>query len=325
MKIVVLDGYLLGFGGRSWEPIARHGEFAYHDMTTAQDDVASVIGNADAVYTNRCPVSAETIGRCPNLKMICSFGTGYNQIDLDAANRRGIVVCNIPSYGRGAVAQMAAALLFAIVRNVSAFDHYVKTVGWTSPDDPEICSIRQMELTGKTIGILGMGDIGYAVAKIAMAMDMKVLAYRRRPDLSLENEQLRFVDLDTLLRESDILSLHCPLTGETRGMINREALAKMKDGAILINTGRGAVLEEAAVVEALDSGKLYAVGADVFSGDPCGRDNPLANHPRCIATPHVAWTPVETRDRVIAIGGENLAAFLANRPQNVVNAPKPVQ
>ena len=164
MKIVVLDGYLLGFGGRSWEPIARHGEFAYHDMTTAQDDVAAVIGNADAVYTNRCPVSAETIGRCPNLKMICSFGTGYNQIDLDAANRRGIVVCNIPSYGRGAVAQMAAALLFAIVRNVSAFDHYVKTVGWTSPDDPEICSIRQMELTGKTIGILGMGDIGYAVA-----------------------------------------------------------------------------------------------------------------------------------------------------------------
>ena len=182
-----------------------------------------------------------------------------------------------------------------------------------------------MELTGKTIGILGMGDIGYAVAKIAMAMDMKVLAYRRRPDPSLENEQLRFVDLDTLLRESDILSLHCPLTDETRGMINREALAKMKDGAILINTGRGAVLEEAAVVEALDSGKLYAVGADVFSGDPCGRDNPLANHPRCIATPHVAWTPAETRDRVIAIAGENLAAFLANRPQNVVNAPKPVQ
>lgn len=144
-----------------------------------------------------------------------------------------------------------------------------------------------MELTGKTIGILGMGDIGYAVAKIAMAMDMKVLAYRRRPDLSLENEQLRFVDLDTLLRESDILSLHCPLTGETRGMINREALAKMKDGAILINTGRGAVLEEAAVVEALDSGKLYAVGADVFSGDPCGRDNPacqpspLHRYPSC--------------------------------------------
>ena len=131
MKIVVLDGYLLGFGGRSWEPIARHGEFVYHDMTTAQDDVAAVIGNADAVYTNRCPVSAETIGRCPNLKMICSFGTGYNQIDLDAANRRGIAVCNIPSYGRGAVAQMAAALLFAIVRNVSAFDHYVKR--WAGP------------------------------------------------------------------------------------------------------------------------------------------------------------------------------------------------
>ena len=157
------------------------------------------------------------------------------------------------------------------------------------------------------------------MAKIASALGMRVIAYRGH------GEGVEMLPLKEVLAQADVLSLHCPLTGETRGMINREALAKMKDGAILINTGRGAVLEEAAVVEALDSGKLYAVGADVFSDDPCGRDNPLANHPRCIATPHVAWTPVETRDRVIAIGGENLAAFLANHPQNVVNAPKPVQ
>jgi len=319
MKIVVLDGYLVGVGGQDWSPVSRFGEFIYYDMTTAEDDIPGRIGDADVILTNRCPVSAATMDACPNLKLIHSFGTGYNQIDLDAATARGITVCNTPAYGRGAVAQMAVALLFAIARNTAAFDHYVKTVGWSQSIDPNICAIRQFELTGKTLGIVGLGDIGYAVARIAMAMDMKVLAYQRNPRRELECGQLSFTDLDTLLSRSDVVSLHCPLTDQTRGMIGRAELEKMKEGAILINTSRGAVLDEQAVIQALDSGRLYALGADVFVDDPCGKDNPLACHPRCVATPHVAWMPEETRAKVIAIAGENIAAFTQGISHNVVN------
>lgn len=319
MKIVVLDGYLVGVGGLDWFPVSDLGSFIYHDMTTAGDDVAARIGDAEVAMTNRCPVSAETISRCPNLKLIVSFGTGYNQIDLEAASLRGIRVCNIPGYGRGAVAQMTIALLMAIVRNTAAFDHYLKTHGWLESVDPAICAIRQFELTGKTIGIVGLGDIGYAVARVCMAMDMNVLACQRHPRPELECPQLKFTDLDTLLAQSDIVSLHCPLTEQTQGLIGRDAVAKMKPGAILLNTSRGGVLDEEAVIAGLDSGKLYAVGADVFTPEPCGKDHPLASHPRCIATPHVAWSPEETRTRVIQIAAENIKAYLAGENLNVVN------
>lgn len=314
MKSVILDGYLVGTGGCSWEPIAKYGELVYYDETFGENDVPARIGDAEAVFTNRCPVSADTICRCPNLKLIHSFGTGYNQIDLPAAQARGIVVCNTPGYGRSAVAQMAAALLFAITRNVSVFDHYLKTVGWENPSDPHICAVRQMELTGKTLGIIGLGDIGCAFARIAMAMDMKILAYSRRPKQELECGQLRNVDLDTLLRESDIISIHCPLNDRTRGLIDANAIGKMKNGTILINTSRGAVLDEPAVIAALDSGKLYAAGVDVLAREPCGKGNPLACHPRCVATPHVAWTPLETRQHIIDMAGAALGAFLAGAP-----------
>lgn len=319
MKIVVLDGYLVGVGGLDWSPVSSLGQFVYHDMTTAGDDVAARIGDAEVVMTNRCPVAEQTLSRCPNLKLIVSFGTGYNQIDLEAATARGIQVCNIPGYGRGAVAQMTIALLMAIVRNTAAFDHDLKTRGWNQSVDPAICSIRQFELTGKTIGIVGLGDIGYAVARVCMAMDMNVLACQRHPRPELEGPQLQFTSLDTLLAQSDIISLHCPLTDQTRGLIGREAIAKMKPGAILLNTSRGAVLDEDAVVDALNSGKLYAVGADVFAAEPCGKDHPLAAHPRCIATPHVAWSPEETRARVIQIAADDIKAYLAGETLNVVN------
>ena len=319
MNRVVLDGYLVGTGGLDWSPLSDFGEFVYYDLTTGADDVAERIGDADIACSNRCPISAQDIARCPNLKLIVSFGTGYNQIDLAAATARGIKVCNVPGYGTGAVAQMAVALLMEIVRQTSVFDAYVKDHGWLDGVDPHICAIRQFELTGKTIGIIGLGDIGYAVARVCMAMDMQVLAYNRNPRRELECENLRFTDLDTLLRQSDIVSLHCPLTEQTRGLINDEALAKMKDGAILLNTSRGAVLDEQAVVAALDSGKLYAVGADVFATEPCGKDHLLAAHPRCVATPHVAWSPEEARARVIQIAADNVKAFLAGEGLNVVN------
>ena len=316
MKIVVLDGVLVGAGGRSWEPIAQYGEFVCYDSVTGADDVAAYIGDADVVFTNRAPVDAATIARCPNLKLISSFGTGYNQIDLEAARARGIAVCNTPAYGRGAVAQMALALLLCVARNIPRFDAYLKQNGWTDPAEQGIMDIEQMELTGKTLGIIGLGDIGYAVARAAIAMDMEVLAYRRTPDPALAGEHLRYVTLDELVRRSDIISVHCPLNDSTRGMVDREMIAKMKDGVILINTSRGAVLNEADVAAALDSGKIRAAGVDVFASEPCGRDNVLANHPRCIATPHVAWMPAETRDGVIAINAENLRCFLAGERHN---------
>lgn len=319
MKLVVLDGYLVGTGGLDWSPLSDLGAFIYYDLTTGADDVASRIGDADVACSNRCPITEQTIERCPDLKLIVSFGTGYNQIDLAAATARGIKVCNVPGYGSGAVAQMTIALLMEIVRQTAVFDAYVKDHGWLDGVDPNICAIRQFELAGKTIGIIGLGDIGYGVARVCMAMDMQVLAYNRNPRRELECENLRFTDLDTLLRQSDIVSLHCPLTEQTRGLINKEALSKMKDGAILLNTSRGAVLDEQAVVAALDSGKLYAVGADVFATEPCGKDHPLAAHPRCVATPHVAWSPEETRARVIQIAADDVKAFLAGDSLNMVN------
>lgn len=288
-------------------------------MTTGTDDVASRIGDAEIALTNRCPIDVGTIKRCPNLKLIHSFGTGYNQIDLKAANDQNIIVCNTPAYGRGAVAQMTIALLMGIVRNTAFFDSYMKTHGWCESVDPEICAIRQFELTGKTIGIVGLGDIGYAVARIAMAMDMNVLASQRTPKKELQCDQLHFTVLDTLLSCSDIVSLHCPLTEQTNKLINRERIDKMKYGSILLNTSRGAVLDEDAVIEALNSGKLFALGADTFATEPCGKDHPLASHPRCLATPHVAWTPEETRSRIIEIAGETVYSFINGTIINNVN------
>lgn len=318
MKIVVLDGYLVGVGGLDWSPVKRLGEFVYYDDTIRTDDVAGRIGDADAVLSNRCPVSASVIEACPNLKLIHSLGTGFNQIDLSAAAKRGVTVTNTPGYGTGAVAQMTLALLMEITRRVGEFDRMAKTRGWTQPVDPEICAVPQMELTGRTMGIVGMGDIGYAVARMAMAMDMDVLAYRRHPRPERECEQLRFTDLDALLRRSDVVSIHCPLNEETRGMIGREELAKMKPGAILLNTARGAVVDSAAVLQALESGQLYAYGADVFFPEPFGKDEPLVCHPRCVATPHVAWMPAQTRQRVIDMAGHTLNAFFSGVPENVV-------
>ncbi len=320
MKIVVTDDFFVDFDGISWQPLVQLGEvIRYPDTMDARDAVAR-IGDADVVFINRCRITEQVMAQCPNLRYIGTFGTGVDGVDLAAAKKRGITVCNIPGYGKNAVAQMALALLFEIARNVSLFDRQMKAQGWNSVADDWLRNIPQMELGGKTLGIVGMGDIGYAVARVAMAMDMQVLAYKRRPDPALACEQLRFCDMETLLAHSDIISIHCPLTDKTRGLIDAAAIAKMKDGAILINTARGAVLCESDVVDALNSGKLYAVGADVFAMEPPGRHNALASHPRCVATPHVAWMPHQTRQRIIELSGENLRGFLSGNPQNVVAA-----
>ena len=317
MKIVVLDGFLVNPGDISWEPIARQGEFTMYE-NTEPDEVAAHIGSAEAVFVNRCNIGAAAMAACPNLRFINTFATGYNMIDIAAAKERGIVVCNVPAYSTHAVAQMAAALLLQIACNTAVFDHYIKARGWVDPADRELTAIPQMELAGKTIGIIGLGDIGGNLAEIAQALGMEVLAYRRHPNPARETEHLRFVPLDELYANSDVISIHCPLNDESRGMIGEAAIRKMKDGVILINTARGAVLDDAAVVRALDSGKIYAVGADVFAPEPCGKDHPLAMHPRCVATPHVGWAPRETRERVIRYCAENLSAWRAEKTQNRV-------
>ncbi len=317
MKISVLDGFLVNPGDISWEPIAKQGEFTLHESTEPGEVIAH-IGDAEAVYTNRCAVGAETMAACPGLRFIGTFGTGFNMIDLEAAKARGITVCNVPAYSTHAVAQMAAALLLQIVCNTAVFDQYLKTRGWTEPIDREMTAIPQMELLGKTIGIIGLGDIGGNMARIAQALGMKVLAYRRQPDPAQERENLRFVPLEELYAGSDVISIHCPLNDDSRGMINDAAISKMRDGVILINTARGAIVDDAAVVRALDSGKIYAVGSDVFVPEPCGRDHILACHPRCVATPHMGWAPRETRERVIRYCAENLAAYAAGNPVNRV-------
>lgn len=317
MKIVVLDGFLVNPGDISWEPIARQGEFTMYE-NTEPDEVAAHIGGAEAVFVNRCSIGAAAMDACPNLRFINTFATGFNMIDIAAAKKRGITVCNVPAYSTHAVAQMAAALLLQIACNTAVFDHYIKTRGWVDPADRELTAIQQMELAGKTIGIIGLGNIGGNLAEIAQALGMEVLAYRRRPNPARETEHLHFVPLEELYANSDVISIHCPLNDESRGMIGEAAIRKMKDGVILINTARGAVLDDAAVVRALDSGKIYAVGADVFAPEPCGKDHPLAMHPRCVATPHVGWAPRETRERVIRYCAENLAAWHAGKAQNRV-------
>ena len=318
LNIVVTDAFLVSAGGVSWDPLREIGNVTLYD-DTLPEELPERIKDADAIFTNRCRFPEEIIKCAPHLKMIGTFGTGVDIVDCEAARRHGVAVCNIPGYGRGAVAQMAIAFMFEIGRQTSFFNDWMKNTGWVNSIEADISNVRQMEFTGKTIGIIGMGDIGYAVAKVCMAMDMKVLAYRRHPKKELECDQLKFVDLDTLLRESDIISTHCPLTDETRGLINKEAIAKMKDGVVLINVGRGPVFNTADVVDGLNSGKIYACGVDVFDPEPCGKTHPLATHPRCFASPHVAWSPLETRQRIVNMSADNLRNLLNGTPTNVKN------
>lgn len=317
VKIVVLDGYLVNFDRIPWKVAERFPDLRWYDHTPA-GQVLERIQDADAVFANRAMLSGRILEQCPQLKYIGVFGTGYNIVDLAAAKRLGITVCNVPDYSSHAVAQHTMALLLAVTNRAGEFDRLLKAGNWKLPDDPAVTSVPMMELYGKTVGILGYGAIGREFSKICQAMGMKVLTNRRNPDFSEENESLRFVDVDTLRRESDILSIHCPLTEQTRGMVDRSFLSSMKTGAILLNTARGAILDDDAVAAALDSGKLSGAGLDVFAKEPAGLENPLVRHPRCVVTPHVSWSPRETRARLLDISAENFFAFLDGHSQNQV-------
>ncbi|MEH2959764.1 D-2-hydroxyacid dehydrogenase [Candidatus Merdisoma sp. JLR.KK006] len=321
MKIVILDGYTENPGDLSWEAFERLGELALYDRTPVKDkkEIESRIGDAEIVITNKTPLTREIIEACPRIRYIGALSTGYNVIDIEAAKERGIPVSNIPAYGTDAVAQFTFALLLDICHHAAHHSRAVYEGRWSACPDFCFWDYPLMELAGKTMGIVGFGRIGQAVGRLANAFGMKVLAYAPHKRPELETESCHYVELSELLAKSDIVSLHCPLFPATEGMINKESIAKMKDGAILLNTGRGPLIVEQDLADALNSGKLYAAGLDVVSVEPIQEDNPLLKAKNCLITPHIAWASKESRQRLMDTAAGNLKAFLAGKPENVVN------
>ena len=316
MKIVVLDGYTLNPGDLSWEGIKNLGECTIYDRTPPEKTVERA-GDAEAVFTNKVVFNHEVISQLPNLKFIGVLATGYNVVDLDAATKAGIVVTNIPAYSTASVAQMVFSHILHIVQNVSMHADSVKKGDWAKSIDFSYHLAPQTELAGKTIGIIGFGQIGQAVAKIALAFGMNVIFHNRSKKET--NPDIRQVDLNMLLAESDFISINCPLTDENAGFINKAAIGKMKTSAILINTGRGPLINETDLAEALNKGRIAGAGLDVLSTEPPSPNNPLLTAKNCYITPHIAWATTEARERLMQIATENLKSFLKGTPQNKVN------
>ena len=317
MKIVILDGHAVNPGDLSWDCLEQFGTVTVYPNTRAEQVLSRVQG-ADIVMTNKTPITRDLLDACPAIKLVCVLATGYNVVDCQAARQRGIPVCNVPDYATHAVAQFTFSLLLALCNRVEHHDQLVHRGDWIS--SPNFCfwDTPQMELAGKTIGIIGFGRIGRAVGSIAKAMGMRVIAYNR--SRCPEGEAIgEYVDLDTLLAQADVVSLHCPLTTENTGFINGELLSKMKDKSILLNTARGGLLDEQAVANALGSGKLRGAAVDVISQEPMQQDNPLLTAPNCIITPHMAWAPVETRQRILDCTVASIQGYLAGTPVNTVN------
>ena len=318
MKIVILDATALNPGDLSYDCINQFGDVTSYDRTDGEALTIERIGDNEIILVNKVPITETVLAACPNIKLICVQATGYNIVDVEACARRGIPVTNVPSYGTAAVAQFTIALMLELCHRIGLHNHSVHQGDWTKSTNFCYWLTPQMELEGKTLGIVGFGRIGQAVGKLAKAFGMHVLAYNRS-QCDEGRAIANYVDLDTLFRESDFISLHCPQTAETVNLINRETIAQMKDGAMLINTARGGLVDETALVEALESGKLRGAAVDVVSQEPMKADNPLLATRKCIITPHIAWAPVESRQRLLDCVVENIRAFLNGNPQNVVN------
>ena len=320
MKIVILDGYTENPGDLSWDELGKLGELTVYDRTPVNDEAEIIrrIGDAEVVFTNKTPISKAVIDACPNMKFISMLATGYNVVDYVYAHEKGIPVTNVPSYGTASVAQFAIAMLLEICHHVAHHSDTVHQGKWSKSIDWCYWDYPLIELDGKTIGIIGFGRIGRQTGKIAKALGMKVLAYD-----SVENEEGKaigdYVPLDTLLAQSDVIALHCPLFPDTQGMINKDTIAKMKDGVILLNNSRGPLVVEQDLADALNSGKVYAAGLDVVGTEPINPDNPLLTAKNCIITPHISWAPKESRQRIMDCAVENVKAYIAGAPVNVVN------
>lgn len=320
MKIVVLDGYTENPGDLSWEPLKALGELTVYDRTSYVDDpvIADRIGDGEIVVTNKTPITKATFDACPRIKAVAVLATGYNVVDYEYAKEKRIPVLNVPAYGTQIVGQYAVGLLLEIC---SHFGHHAQTVRegkWERNADWCYWDYPMIELYGQTAGIIGMGRIGQSTAKILNALEMKVLAY----DVHESEEGKKFVQyvgLDELLARSDVIFLHCPLFPQTENIINRENIAKMKDGVILINNSRGQLVAEQDLADALNSGKVYAAALDVVSTEPIRGDNPLLKAKNCLITPHISWAAKASRQRIMEITAENIRAFMEGKPVNVVN------
>ncbi len=317
MKIVILDGYTENPGDLSWAGFEALGQVTVYDRTPPSEILARAKG-AEVLLTNKTPLSAETLATlAPQLRYIGVLATGYNVVDVEAAKAQGVPVCNIPTYGTTAVAQFVMALLLELCHHVGDHSRSVKAGDWSRCPDFCYWNSPLIELAGKTFGVIGYGRIGRAAARLAAAFGMEVLAYDTHA--TGMDEVARLVSLDEVLEKSDVISLHCPLFESNRGMINQESIARMKDGVLLINTSRGPLIDEAALAQALHTGKVAGAGLDVLETEPARLDNPLLAEPNCLITPHIAWAPKESRQRLMDIAVANLAAWLDGKPQNVVN------
>lgn len=312
MKICILDGYSLNPGDLDWSPVERLGDVTLFDRTPA-DKIVERAADADIVLTNKVPFSADTLRQLPRLRFICVLATGYNIIDTEAAARQGVVVANIPAYSTMSVAQMAFAHILNITNHVASYAREVADGKWTNCPDFCFWDSALTELAGKTMGIVGLGNTGMSTARIAVAMGMKVVAMTSKSADTLP-EGITPAPLDDVLASADVVSLHCPLTPSTRHLINAASIAKMKPSAILINTGRGPLVDEQAVADALNSGRLAAFGADVLSQEPPRGDNPLLSARNCFLTPHIAWATLEARTRLMSTATENVRQFVAGEP-----------
>ena len=319
MKLVVTDGYTINPGDLSWDPLREFGELVVFDRSPRdEDEMIRRIGDADILVANKAKVSRRVIDACPNLKFITIQAAGYDVIDYEYAREKGIPLSNVPDYGSAAVAQYAIALLLEICGRVGHHAQAVQQGRWAESGEWCFWDYPMIELAGKTMGIIGFGRIGQHVGKMARALGMDVITFNRsrKPEGALIAD---YVELDELLRRSDVISLHCPLFPETREIINKNTIAQMKDGVIILNNSRGALVAEQDLADALNSGKVYAAGLDVVSAEPIREDNPLLHAKNCIITPHISWASIESRRRIIESTAGNIRAWLAGNPRNVVN------
>lgn len=314
MKIVILDGYTANPGDLSWRELEKMGDVTVYERTLPEETVVRA-ADAEVVLTNKVLMTREVMEQLPQLKYIGVLATGYNVVDIQAAHERGIVVTNVPAYSTESVAQMVFAHLLTVTNRTEHYAQQNREGKWSRSKDFCYCDTTLTEMAGKTFGIVGLGNIGMRVAQIALAFGMKVKALSSKEVLP---EGIEKVTLDELLATSDVLSLHCPLTDSTRHLINKESIQKMKSSAILINTGRGPLVDDEAVANALAEGRLYAFCADVMTVEPPAADNPLLKQPNAYITPHIAWASTEARVRLIQIVTENVGCFINGKPQNMV-------
>ena len=317
MKIILTDAKTVTQGDLSLEPLKEFGEVVVYELTD-YDEIAERVQDADAIICNKTPLNEDTLRLASHLKYIGLFATGYNNIDTEYCDKAGITVCNAGSYSSDAVCQHTFALILECMNRIGDYSNFVAEGNWKKSKTFSPFVFPLSELAGKTLGIVGYGSIGRAVGKVAKAFNMNVLAYKRNPE---KDADVTFADFDTVLKESDIITVHCPLNDSSYRLFDEEAFGKMKDGAIFINTARGAIMDEFALKSALESGKLAYAGIDVLEIEPMDKDCPICGVKNCFITPHIAWAPMETRERLMGIVCDNLRNFLSGTPKNVVNHP----